>query len=238
MRLAILTTRTIHHTHFVKEISKFVRPHLVVVETASIEPPFATHHTFEDKRDKYEENLWFCGREASLEEFAHVVETPSVNDAGCLELLQNDHPDLIVDFGTGKVNRELIDSFSDRIVNLHGGDPERYRGLDTHLWSIYHRDVTGLMTTLHRLSPSLDCGEIVEQASIPIPRSAKIHELRRFNTDICIELTLRAIDTISRKGRLFSRPQQRHGRYYSFMPSVLKDLCLNRFDRLAQKHGE
>ena len=57
----------------------------------------------------------------------------------------------------------MISIFENKIFNLHGGDPEKYRGLDSHYWSIYHNDFKSLITTLHKVRPILDTGEIVLQ---------------------------------------------------------------------------
>ena len=48
-------------------------------------------------------------------------------------------------------------------INLHGGDPEKYRGLDSHLWSIYHEDWASLVSTLHVVSKDLDAGDSIEK---------------------------------------------------------------------------
>ena len=32
---------------------------------------------------------------------------------------------------------------------------QKYRGLDSHYWSIYHKDFESLVTTLHRVTPIL-----------------------------------------------------------------------------------
>ena len=58
-----------------------------------------------------------------------------------------------------------------------------------------------------------------------------LHELRQVNTEICVRLTLDALAGFVRVGRFVGQAQRRLGRYYSFMPAVLKDLCVERFAR-------
>ena len=134
-------------------------------------------------------------------------------------------------FGTGKVSKQVIQVCPNGIINLHGGNPEEYRGLDSHLWAIYHHDFSGLVTTLHRINEELDDGDIILQMPIQLRPDMGLHELRRYNTDVCIEMVLSAFDMFNRQGYMIDRPQQKRGRYYSFMPSVIKEICLKYFNQ-------
>ncbi len=115
------------------------------------------------------------------------------------------------------------------MLNLHGGDPENYRGLDSHLWAIYHRDFEALVTTLHFVTSELDDGDIVGQMRVPLRSGMALHQLRAANTEVCVELTVSALEALRSRGVLDARRQLRCGRYYSFMPTPLKELCNRRF---------
>ena len=52
----------------------------------------------------------------------------------------------------------------------------------------------------------------------------------RLNTEICVQLALSAINMVACMGDVIARPQRAEGRYYSSMPTVLKDLCKKRFE--------
>ena len=144
------------------------------------------------------------------------------------------NPDLIIVFGTKPIQNKLIEVKQNKIFNLHGGDPERYRGLDSHLWSIYHNDFSALLSTLHRLVPKLDAGDIVAQCSIPITTNSPLYKLQAMNTEICIKITLNLIDTFVKYGDIASRPQRKLGRYYSAMPKALKTICLQKFKNFTK----
>ena len=105
-----------------------------------------------------------------------------MNDASAIASLEKESVDIVIVFGTGVLKPPLIEICTQRIFNLHGADPENYRGLDTHLWAIYHKDFSGLITTLHHLDTGLDTGDIVLQSAIPIHQKIKLHELRAANT--------------------------------------------------------
>jgi methionyl-tRNA formyltransferase len=234
MRIAVLTTRTPHHCWFVRQLAERHPLALVMVETRRHAPQFPVHHSFEDDRDQFELETWFGGQEAEFADEPAVVEVSSANHESSLVRLADASPDIVITFGVGRLHESVLAICPDGIVNLHGGDPEQYRGLDTHLWAIYHEEFAGLVTTLHRIATELDAGEIILQAAVPVHRGMPLHALRRANTELCLRLTLEAIAVHAGRGRFLSHPQRCLGRYYSFMPSVLKELCVAKFSRYTE----
>lgn len=235
MKLAILTTDTLHHLRFCQEVARRAEVAAIFLEPPGSPPPFPTRHAFEDRRDEHELRVWFDGAPPRFEDLAPRVERRSPNDAASVDALRSLALDVAIVFGTRKLGPAVIATCPRGIVNLHGGNPEDYRGLDTHLWAIYHRDLSALVTTLHRASPELDGGETILQAPVPLRRGMEIHELRSANTGVCVELTLAALDMWERRKDFISRPQRRAGRTYSAMPEVLKGVCAGRFARLISE---
>ena len=52
MKTIVLTTQTLHHTYFIKEMIKNSRIDSVLIEKTGINPLFDIHHPFEDEREK------------------------------------------------------------------------------------------------------------------------------------------------------------------------------------------
>lgn len=229
MNLALLTTDTLHHCRFLDVLSEFCPPVFVLAERGAPQPDFDTHHRFEDDRVEYERNLWFGGEDARLRDRGPVYEVRSVNDPDAVERLVAAAPEIVVVFGTGRLQQQVIDVCTRAIVNLHGGDPEHYRGLDTHLWAIHDGDYAGLVTTLHRVNEHLDDGDIVAEAPVPISGGMGLHELQARTTDVCVELVRSALRSYLDDGRFEGRPQRQRGTYYSFMPAALKEVCVKKF---------
>ena len=173
-------------------------------------------------------------KKLKLNEIANTEKFDSINDADALRSIKKYNPDLMIVFGTRRIENKLIGIKSNKIFNLHGGDPERYRGLDSHLWSIYHNDFSALVTTLHRIEPKLDTGDIVAQCSVPITKNLQLYALQAMNTEICIKLTLNLIDTFIKYGNIITRPQRKLGRYYSAMPRDLKTICFQKFKNFTK----
>jgi methionyl-tRNA formyltransferase len=232
MRVAILTTETPHHSFYVRSIKQICCDVVVFSETAgSPKHSFATYHPFEDDREDYEWNRWFQGRKTGLATLAPTRAVPSMNAPSAIAALRADKPDLVVVFGTGVLRPPVIDAADTHIFNLHGGDPEEYRGLDTHLWAVYHRDFKGLITTLHRLDAGLDTGDIVLQAPVRLQRDMKLQALRAANTELCVTLTAALIGMTDGRQEIPMRSQRRQGRYYSAMPADLKSVCQTHFEK-------
>jgi methionyl-tRNA formyltransferase len=231
MRILVLTTETFHHAYFVRALAECGHQMFVLSESRRVNVAYRTAANFELQRDQYERDLWFNGRAASLAEFAETVSVNDVNDDECLPRMLSFDADLAISFGTGILRSKLVSAFAGRLVNLHGGDPESYRGLDTHLWAIWHRDFGALTTCLHLVDAILDNGDIVGMLPVPIQPVMPLTALRAANTATCIELVDLAIRQLAERGRIASRPQRAKGRYYGAMPSELKEQCLARFAR-------
>lgn len=230
MKLAVLTTETTHHVHFVRGLNEVHRVDLIVTETRGPTPPFETAHPFEAERDVYERRAFFEGADVHLSDVAEVLEVESANDGRAVDALGGLNPDVVVVFGTGRLGREVLARCPDRTINLHGGDPEHYRGLDTHLWAVYHGDFDQLIATLHYVTEDLDAGDVIAQTRVQVEPGMPLHQLRARNTGACLDLTLAALDAYRRSGRFIRRPQRQRGRYYSFMPAALKPMCVERFE--------
>lgn len=232
MRLAVLTTRTIHHAWFLRELELRLPRALVLEEAPAPSAPFEVAHPFETERDRHELGRWFAG-EAEYAWPTGAERFASLNEPAAAARLEAYRPDMAIVFGTRRLAPELLRA-APLILNLHGGDPERYRGLDTHLWAVYHRDRTGLVTALHKVDAGLDTGDIVDMRPIPLRAGMRLHELRAANTELCLDMVLDAAKALGGSGTIAARPQRQRGRYYSHMPACLKDICVTAFERMLE----
>ena len=122
----------------------------------------------------------------------------------------------------------MVSRFKGSIINLHGGDPEKYRGLDSHLWTIYHEDWDRLITCLHILDEKLDNGDIIAKKHLDLSKITDLSRLRAINTVACFDLTLSALKQYEERKSFNIISQSEIGRYYSFMPSSLKTICIQK----------
>jgi len=229
LRIVLLTTDTSHHRYFVKHLAGNRRLSGIFVEPPSAQAPFPTAHPFEKERDEYERSVLLAGDPAAFEDYGPVVTVESWRSAASCKTLAGFEPDILISFGSSRLPEEVLQTPRLVALNLHGGNPEYYRGLDSHLWAIYHRDFSNLITTLHLLDADLDTGPIVFQQSLPLQRNMPIHQLRAVNTKVCVQLCALALQVLEARQPLPTRPQLIRGRYYSAMPAALKDICVAKF---------
>ena len=237
MKIALLTTDTLHHSFFAREICKSFSNVVAICETNQCSiSKYNTNHRFELERDKYEREKWFDGEHKKMDAFVPTFYVPTLNDPKAISIVEQEQADIFVVFGTGLLKPIFTDIFNKNIYNLHGGDPERYRGLDTHLWSIFHNDFIGLVTTLHQLEPGLDTGKIILQGEVPLFKGMSIHALRAANTELCISLVITLFDMYKRfNNHVIGRQQLSIGRYYNAMPVELKEISIKRFNAHIKK---
>lgn len=228
MPLAILTTDTTHHSYFVREIAKRWDVVLCLIETLSMWAPYHTAHAFEAERVGHERRLWDASGFWVSPRLCQ-----SVNDFAGLSAIREARPSVAVVFGTGKVGPEVIASVP-HILNLHGGDPQRFRGLDSHLWSILCDEFPPFPVTLHKLTPALDAGDIVGMRSVPVHAGMKLHQLRGYVTEACVALVNSALEEFEKTGTFESRPQETVGVYFHAMPSWLKERAVRKFEAYTE----
>ena len=237
MKVVLLTTDTLHHLYFSVMLSETDCLAGVALETPAQGPTFSTFHPFEAERDEYEKGYFFKEDIPQFSALTRTHMTCSVNDPLTQDWIAKIQPELIVVFGTQRLLAETIEIPSQACLNLHGGNPEKYRGLDSHYWTIYHSDFENLIATLHHVDKNYDSGPLVSSAAIEIFQNMDIHQLRAANTESCLKLFTETIATLGGGRDIPSVPQREEGRYYSAMPSALKSDCKKKFNSYIQRRG-
>jgi methionyl-tRNA formyltransferase len=244
MRVVVLTTDTIHHIYFVSKINELdidvsvicEKPKKVNYQELYLSSFESQKRIFDEKRDEYEISRWFESKSIEMSIFKNYFEVNDVNSEKSIQIIKQLEPDVIIVFGTGKIKETLINNFKKNIFNLHGGNPEKYRGLDSHYWSIYHNDFDNLVTTLHEVSLDLDTGDIVSQGKLKFWPDMKLYQLRASNTELCVELFKSLTDNLKKNKKINTRKQSSKGRYYSIMPEVLKVDIKNKFNKFISQN--
>ena len=231
MRILILTTETPHHIYFVEQLSNLGHEIVVVEETGYVSPPYETYHYFETQRDQFETKTWFNGCQPKLGDFTQVYRFNRVNDSKCVDLITRIKPDIVFVFGTQLLSEAVIEASGNNIFNFHGGNASKYRGLDSHLWAIWHEDFDAIVTTLHQVEKGYDTGPIFDMKELKIEKIDSISKLRYWNTLACKAMALEMIQALVCEGEIKVKEQLLAGRYYSFMPSTLKQICVDKFQK-------
>lgn len=231
MKVLFLTTQTPHHSWFAQKLAENSKIELSIISQTQLPiAKFETFHPFELQRDDYEKQMWFGGQNRRLKDFGEFIVSEKINDDVVATQIQKFNPDLTVVFGTSIIKGEVLRLLNNKVFNLHGGNPESYRGLDSHLWAIYNKDFKNLSTCLHKLSSELDAGDIFDLVSLNFPSKTSLFQLRYFNTLACWELTEKLIEHVLSGSNFICRKQKSIGKMYSFMPTELKETCRLQFE--------
>ena len=229
--IAILTTKSLHHIYYVKKIYSNYKNIITILEKKTIKPSFNTNVDFEKKRILFEKKK--IKKEFKKINFlGKVYSVDDINSKKVLKIIKTNKIKYLFVFGTKKINLKLFKTFKNKFFNFHGGDPERYRGLDSHYWAIYHNDFNSIKVCMHKIDKKLDTGEIVFIKKISIKENPEIYKLRFVCTKIYINFTKKLIKIINKKKMIKSIKQKKTGRYYSFMPTALKILL----EKKIKKH--
>lgn len=224
----LLTSDTPHHLLYAWKIREDLDA--IVLETRKPVFPYETHAPLDSQMAAYERSLLKGGPQVFEDLDVRMLRFHDVNDAA--PQIREMNSELAISFGTGRIGPELR-SIPKYCLNLHGGNPEAYRGLDSHLWAIWHEDLENLETTLHYVNGDWDDGDIVCRTKLkPFIDDPHLFALRAANVDACVRLTLWAVDY----GKQYAcTAQSQRGRYYSAMPAVLKDVCVRKFEKWANQ---
>ncbi len=217
--VVLLTTKTSHHFFFINQISK-ISNLTVVFENDILKPNFETSHNYEKKQISYEKKNWFKNKNIQISKDIKFIKVDNINDNKTIEFIKLNNPEIIFSFGISRLKKVFINNVKKKICNFHGGDTAFYRGLDSHLWSLYHNDLRGLKVTLHEVDKNLDSGKIIFQRLLNLKNTKELCQLRTLNTELCIKLAKKLI----KNSKTTKIKQNELGRYYSFMPKDLKNL--------------
>tara|TARA_B100001057_G_C22807832_1_gene934206 strand:+ start:1060 stop:1767 length:708 start_codon:yes stop_codon:yes gene_type:complete len=234
MKIVIITPLEAHHKYIISEISKKFKEIYIVNDTKKIKPRFNTNYKNLVLQKNYEKKLW-TKKNNSLSKGLNKIKIHDVNLKKNIIKIQKLRPNLIITSGAIKLNKNFLKKFKDiKIINLHGGDPNYYRGLDSLMWAIYHNDFKKLKVSMHYVKEKLDCGDIIDIKKIKIHRNMKFYQLRAENVENTKKMLLTYLQKIFNNKKIKIR-KNKLGKYYSFMPSILKDIVERKFNNYTKK---
>jgi folate-dependent phosphoribosylglycinamide formyltransferase PurN len=227
LKTLILTTKTDHHIFFINSLVKKFNNIDVILEEKKVSFTYKTFHKLFKKRKKYEQSFFFNNKQYKFFDYKSVYD---INEKKCINHIKKINPEIIIIFGTGLVKNNFLNQFKrSKIINLHGGNLNYYRGLDSHLWSIYHNDFKNLKTTLHYVDKKFDTGSEIFSKKVSFNKNTKIESLRTLNTLNCIELATKFLRNKEKNLKIIKKKNKSIGRYYSAIPAILIDRCIKNF---------
>jgi folate-dependent phosphoribosylglycinamide formyltransferase PurN len=231
-KISLLSTDTLHHRALIKELSeRGIFFDSVVFESTSVLPQFEIGPCFDQEQEAFELANW-----GKVELDIEPIIVENINSPDTLRFFSGRSTDMAVVFGTRRIAKPLLEKF-DLIINVHRGQADRYRGLDSDLWAAYHSDWGGLGVTVHVVDENLDTGDLVCWKQLALFKNLRCSQIRYYTTNIAIELIFDSIRNYC-DGRLVAEPQTEVGRYYSFMPLSIKKIVEAKFNKYCEQLNE
>lgn len=237
MRIALLTTDNPPAAQYAKTIAGAFDLCGIVVREQLPALPFETAHELDGQQTDIETQTWFGGKLPPLSDFAPVTAVPDMISGEATEAVKALNPDVLVAAGAGALSDDVINTAGAQAIALHAGDPEDYRGEDTHLWSVYHGDVARLKAIVQYADADVNAGAVLLNTPPVLPPDLPLAALRMAVVDVCAVGALKTLGFFDSGGMLTVNHLQRMGKVYTAMPSVVKGYCIEQFARRADAAG-
>lgn len=157
------------------------------------------------------------GQDFDLKSFAarpdvEVRRVDNVHDESSLEIVRAFDPDLGLSLAAPILREPLFSIPRLGTINLHKGKVPQYRGMPPAFWELW-TDASEVGCTVHRVDKSLDTGDILRTARIPVSRFSTLRGLQLTLDELGITLMRDSVtDLLS--GRAVFQPQSGEGKTY------------------------
>lgn len=170
MRAIVLTSNGLRHKYFLKVISENFDLVGAVYEDKGeyykkqIEESNAVEEHFE--RLSSTEKEFFQDEVENLvlnNVEINNINKNQINDEDIISWAKNLKPDIVFLFGTGILKDGWLDSFENKIINLHLGLSPFYRGSATLFWPFVNDELECVGATIHIAAKKVDAGDILHR---------------------------------------------------------------------------
>ncbi len=223
MNVLLIGTDTLHRRFIINSlIDKGIKLNTCIFQKNSCKPSFKTNYSWA-KFEKTELLKKFGNRtRLDLRRVKKIIKIKNLSSITNECKKEITKANFVIISGADLIKGRLLKMVKPKALNVHMGIAEKYRGLDSNLWAWYHHDYKSVGVTLHKLNKSLDTGKIFKSQNLKINKKTKIWHLKYFETNLAVKLLMIALNSFG-KNKLNLRKQKKIGRYYSFMPAVIKN---------------
>ena len=109
-----------------------------------------------------------------------------------------------------KIEKEIINSVKNGVLNVHPGILPKYKGRTCVEWSIFNGDKVG--NTLHLMNENYDSGPIIKKVSYLFSKNDDYHSVRKKVYIEGVELLLNYLQKlqVSKKKKIISHKQNKY----------------------------
>ena len=183
---------------------------------------------FFKRRERYEKKLLIESEKLTPKNKPQIthLEHEDLNTSSTIAKIEKNNPCFIAIFGTGILRKPFLKKFSDRLYNLHIGDPEFYRGSSCNFWPIYQGELQHISATIHQVDNGIDTGDIIFRQAITLSNKDNEQTLLLKPLKLGAILMVKTIKTW-KNGKLQPISQNKVGKLFKkkdFTPKVILEV--------------
>ena len=174
-KLLVIAGNQLRHQYFTNQLNRHFPLSAVFTEHFK-HPQISFKESAEKKiwdgffigRQKEEENFLSCSNSHNTKNVPKYlsIKTGQLNHDDTLKTIQSFKPTQIIVFGTSLLGSKYLKIYPKRIVNLHVGLAQYYRGSSCYFWPIHNLKPDLLGATIHYVEKGIDNGAIINQDTI------------------------------------------------------------------------
>lgn len=163
--------------------------------------------------------------------------TEDVNSRQVLDFLGFINPDLIVINGTSLLQKQYMEAFPGKILNLHVGITPEYRGAHGGFWALYNEDMENLGVTVHMVDKGIDTGAIIFQERVQIAVDDTLNMIVSRQQKIGVDLLLKAVRTFEESGSLQGCTREGSSSRLYYSPGLSHYLRIKSRQKLSMRNA-
>ena len=233
MKILILSTQTKHHTYFINKIAELHDICGIIYERKVLKKDYPTGPFYDNLADKFEDKFFEneVPNDLSDDLKKKIVEVHSVNNKHLQKYIKSMSPDLIITFGTGIVKPYIFNTAKWGTINIHRGQIDKYRGLDSDLWAIKNEDFDNIGVAIHYVDEDLDTGDVLSTGKDSLTKVYEIYHLKYHTTILATNMMLNVLEKFQyENGKIEGEKQTEFGEYYTAMSLEEKHLTEDIFN--------
>ena len=233
MRVLILSTPTKHHTYFINKVAELHNICGIIYERKILKKDYPTGPFYDNLADKFEDKFFEneVPNDLSDDLKKKIVEVHSVNNKHLQKYIKSMSPDLIITFGTGIVKPYIFNTAKWGTINIHRGQIDKYRGLDSDLWAIKNKDFDNIGVAIHYVDEDLDTCDVLSKGKVLLSNVEEIYHLRYHTTILATNMMLNVLEKFQyENGKIEGEKQTEFGEYYTAMSLEEKHLTEDIFN--------
>lgn len=181
-KIIILTSDSLRHTFVRKALA--LNPKIEVLQSFCEK---SSQHIYDFSTDSLQVRHLQMREQSERDFFASFVDlTPDLSKSEFiqkgeintrLEQIIALNPDLIIAYGCSIIKPPLIQSFRDKIINVHLGLSPYYRGAGTNYFPFLNNELQYVGATFMYMNEGIDTGEIIHQIQAQIFPNDSVHSV-------------------------------------------------------------